>query len=162
MWIDPPSVQPISPFWIGVLCVAMAFYAVSLVAVLGIFAPLKDAVSRLWNKDLVRIPSVALLLWVGSLYVFGSTKPDVPPVVVEKGIRLTKCVQTSRMIDFEWIPEDDRIPAGATYLVQEWRDGKWLTVAETTDQKYSLAGFTIDATRQYRIVSDVTEAVNEE
>ena len=150
-------VQPISPFWIGVLCVAMAFYAVSLVAVLGLFEPLKDAVSRLWNRDLVKIPSIALLLWVGSLYVFGSTKPDVPPVVVQKGIKLTKCVQTSRLIDFEWETEDDRIGEDAVYLIQEYIDGKWRTVKEATEKKYRLEGYTIDRTRKYRIATSITE-----
>jgi hypothetical protein len=71
-------------------------------------------------------------------------------------------VQTSRRIEFEWKSEDDRIPPGATYYVQEWLDGKWVTVAATTDTKYSLVGFTIDVTRRYRIVTDVTEGVGDE
>ena len=161
-WACDMYVQPISPFWIGVLCVAMAFYAVSLVAVLGLFEPIKDAVSRLWNRDLVKIPSVALLLWVGSLYVFGSTKPDVPPVVVQKGIKLTKWTQTSRLIEFEWESEDDRIGEDAVYLIQEYLDGKWQTVKEVKGKKaerniYRLEGFTIDRTRKYRIATSITE-----
>lgn len=160
MWIDPPCVQPIAPFWIGVLCFAVGFFVLSAMAVMGIFEPIVEALKSLVRR--LKVSHLVLAPGVAALVAFGSTKPPVPPVIVEKGIKLTKCEQTSRKIDFEWISEDDRIEPGAKYLVQELVDGKWLTVAETTDQKYSLSGFTIDATRQYRIVSDVTEAVNEE
>ena len=159
MWIDPPCVQPIAPGLIAAGAVAIGSLVVSGLALVGVLDPLLDAVRRMAKSfrwyHLIFAPGVA------SLVVFGSNKPK-PPVVVEKGIKLTKCVQTSRMIDFEWAPEDDRIQAGATYLVQEWIGGKWKTVAATTDAKYSLVGFTIDVTRRYRIVTDVTEAVDEE
>ena len=160
MWIDPPCVRPIPPHLIAALFFGVGLLIVSALAVIGVFEPLVDAVKRLARNFRMRHLLIAPGLL--ALCVYGSTKPTPPPVVVEKGIRLTKCVQTSRMIDFEWIPEDDRIPAGATYLVQEWRDGKWETVAETKDMKYQLLGFTIDVTRRYRIVVDVTETVDEE
>lgn len=159
MWIDPPCVQPVAPFWIGVLCFAVGLLAVSGLVAAGAFSSIIDAlmgaVRRIKVRHAVFLPAVA------SLLVFGSTKPEPPPVVVEKGIRLSKCVQTSRRIEFEWIAEDSRIPSGATYYVQEWLGGKWVTVAETMDSRYVLVGFTIDATRRYRIVTDVTEAADE-
>ena len=160
MWIEPPCVRPIPPHLIAALFFGVGLLIVSVLAVMGVFEPLVDVVKRLARNFRMR----HLLITPGllALCVYGSTKPDVPPVVVEKGIKLTKCVQTSRMIDFEWIPEDGRIPAGATYLVQEWLNGKWVTVAETKDLKYQLSGFTIDVTRRYRIVVDVTEAIDEE
>lgn len=160
MWIDPPCVRPIPPHLIAALFFGVGLLIVSALAVIGVFEPLVDAVKHLARNFRMRYLLIAPGLL--ALCVYGSTKPTPPPVVVEKGIRLTKCVQTSRMIDFEWIPEDDRIPAGATYLVQEWRDGKWETVAESKDLKYRLSGFTIDVTRRYRIVVDVTEAIDEE
>ena len=160
MWINPPCVQPIAPFWIGVLCFALGFFIVSALAAMGIFEPIVDALKCLVRR--VKVSHLVLAPGVAALVTFGSTKPVAPPVIVEKGIKLTKCVQTSRKIDFEWVSEDDRIAPGAKYYVQELVEGKWLTVAETTDQKYLLEGFLIDRTRRYRIVSDVTEAANEE
>ena len=160
MWIEPPCVRPIPPHLIAALFFGVGLLIVSALAVMRVFEPLVDVVKRLARNFRMRHLLIAPGLL--ALCVYGSTKPDVPPVVVEKGIKLTKCVQTSRMIDFEWIPEDDRIPAGATYLVQEWLNGKWVTVAKTKDLKYQLSGFTIDVTRRYRIVVDVTEAVDEE
>jgi hypothetical protein len=127
---------------------------------MGVLDSLISALRRLAKG--FRLHHAIFVPGVLSLVVFGSTKPQPPPVVVEKGIRLTKCIQTSRKIYFEWKSEDDRIPPGATYYVQEWLDGKWVTVAATTDAKYSLVGFTIDATRRYRIVTDVTEGVGDE
>ena len=99
---------------------------------------------------------------MGSLYVFGSTKPDTPPVVVQKGIRLTRWTQTSRLIEFEGESEDDRIGEDAVYLIQEYLDGKWQTVKEVKGKKaerniYRLEGFTIDRTRKYRIATSITE-----
>ena len=160
MWINPPYVQPIAPHLIAALFFAVGLLIVSAFAVIGVFEPLVDAVKRLARNFRMRHLLIAPGLL--ALCVYGSTKPTPPPVVVEKGIKLVKCVQTSRRIDFEWIPEDDRIPAGATYLVQEWLNRKWVTVAKTKDLKYQLSGFTIDVTRRYRIVVDVTEAVDEE
>ena len=160
MWIEPPCVQPIAPVWIAAGAVSVCMLVLSGLALIGVMDPLADALKRLVRG--FRWYHAILVPGVMSLVVSGSTKPTPPPVVVEKGIKLTKCVQTSRMIDFGWIPEDDRIPAGVTYLVQEWLDGKWVTVAETKDLKYQLSGFTIDVTRRYRIVVDVTEAVDEE
>ncbi len=160
MWIDPPSVQPIAPVWIAAGAVSVCMLVLSGLALVGVLDPLADALKRLVRG--FRWYHAVLVPGVFSLVVFGSTKPTPPPVVVEKGIRLTKCIQTSRKIYFEWKSEDDRIPPGATYYVQEWLDGKWVTVAATQDMRYELVGYTIDATRRYRIVTDVTEAVDEE
>ena len=160
MWIEPPCVRPIPPHLIAALLFAVGLLIVSALAVMGVFEPLVDVVKRLARNFRMRHLLIAPGLL--ALCVYGSTKPTPPPVVVEKGIKLTKCVQTSRRIDFEWKSEDDRILPGATYYVQEWLDGRWVTVAATTETKYSLVGFTIDVTRRYRIVTDVTEGVGDE
>lgn len=154
-WACDIYVKPISPFWIGVLCVAVGFSFLSILAVCGAFGPLLDVVKRIVKG--FRMRHLLLVPFAATLYVYGSTKPDVPPVVVQKGIKLTMCVQNSRQIRFEWIAEDDRIAEGAVYYVQEMVNGVWVTVAETTNTYYELIGFTIDRTRKYRITTDVTE-----
>ena len=160
MWIEPPCVRPIPPHLIAALFFGVGLLIVSALAVMRVFEPLVDVVKRLARN--FRMLHLLIAPGLLALCVYGSTKPTPPPVVVEKGIKLTKCVQTSRRIDFEWKSEDDRILPGATYYVQEWLDGRWVTVAATTETKYSLVGFTIDVTRRYRIVTDVTEGVGDE
>lgn len=154
-WTSNTAAQPISPFWIGVLFVAVLLSVFSFMAVFGAFDPLFEVVKRIVKG--FRTRHLLLVPLAVALYVYGSTKPDVPPVVVQKGIKLTMCVQNSRQIRFEWIAEDDRIAEGAVYYVQELVDGVWVTVAETTNTYYELVGLTIDHTRKYRIMTDVTE-----
>ncbi|MBE6397660.1 MAG: hypothetical protein E7046_11710 [Lentisphaerae bacterium] len=109
--------------------------------------------------DAKRSPLFTFFFLLGCFAVsrIAFTCPPAPPVVVQEGIKLTKCVQTSRLIDFEWETKDDRIGEEAVYLIQEYLDGKWQTVKEATEKKYRLEGFTIDRMRKYRIVTSVTE-----
>lgn len=154
-WTSNTAVQPISPFWIGVLCVVVVLSVFSFLAVFGAFDPLFEVVKRIVKG--FRTRHLLLVPFVGVLITWGSTKPTPPPVVVQKGIKLTECIQNSLQIHFEWAAEDDRIAEGATYYVQELVEGAWVNVAETTNTVYDLTGFTIDYTRKYRIMTDVTE-----
>lgn len=135
-------------------------YAVALIGVFCLFCVfgLGEMMSEA-AREMKRNPLFTFFFLLGCFAVsrIAFTCPGTPPVVVQDGIKLTKCVQTSRLIDFEWETEDDRIGEDAVYLIQEYIDGKWQTVKETTGKKYRLEGFTIDRMRKYRIVTSVTE-----
>lgn len=98
--------------------------------------------------------------------VYGSTKPDVPPVVEEKGIALTECAVSSQGLSVKWKAEDERIEAGRTVFIIEARErpmmlGKkvifrptnaaWYEICRTTDFEIAQPGVWTDKTREIRV-----------
>ena len=98
--------------------------------------------------------------------VYGSTKPNVPPVVEEKGITLTKCAVNSQGLTVEWEAEDERIVAGKTVFIIEARERpmmlgkkvvfqptntKWYEIGRTTDFEIAQPGVWTDKTREIRV-----------
>lgn len=99
-------------------------------------------------------------------FVHGSTKPDVPPPVVEeKGITITECAVNSQGLTVKWEAEDERI-AGRTVFIIEARElpitlgkkvvfqptnTKWYEIGRTTDFELSQPGVWTDKTREIRV-----------
>ncbi len=99
-----------------------------------------------------------------ALFVHGSTKPE--PIVTEEGIKLSKLAVTSKRATLEWSSTDERIPAGAVYMVQKSVDGgTWVTVYATTETNATFDCFTVDRDTRWRIAVDLgeieTEGANE-
>lgn len=92
--------------------------------------------------------------------VWGGTKPEPPPVVTEEGINLKTVVQSPHKVYFAWEAEDDRIPAGATFIIQNQIGGDWHKLGETTNHWFESESFTINRKNRFRIMTDITE--NEE
>ena len=108
--------------------------------------------------------------------VHGSTKPDVPPPVVEeKGIALTEQKVDAEGITIKWESDDPRIVAGKTVFIIEAREKpmmlgkkvvfqptntKWYEIGRTTDFEIAQPGVWTDKTREIR-VRTVIEGVAE-
>lgn len=108
--------------------------------------------------------------------VYGSTKPDVPPPVVEeKGITLTEQKVDAEGITIKWESDDPRVEPGRTVFIIEARErpmmvGKrivfrptntdWYEIGRTTDFELSQPGVWTDKTREIR-VRTVIEGVAE-
>jgi hypothetical protein len=97
---------------------------------------------------------------------YGSTKPDVPPVVEEKGIALTECAVNSQGLSVKWNTDDDRVIPGKTVFIIEARErpmmlGKrvifqptnaaWYEIGRTTDFEIAQPGVWTDKTREIRV-----------
>lgn len=94
-----------------------------------------------------------------ALFVHGSTKPS--PVVTEEGIKMTKCAVNSQTVSLEWSTTDERITAGAVYMVQKSVEGgDWATIYSTTETNATINCFSVDRDTRWRIAVDLGE-VNE-
>ena len=91
-----------------------------------------------------------------ALIVHGSTKPE--PIVTEEGIKLSKLIVDARRATLEWSSTDERITAGAVYMVQKSVDGgTWVTVYSTTSTNATFDCFTVDRDTRWRIAVDLGE-----
>lgn len=112
------------------------------------------------------IEAAVLAVFICKFISYGSTKPDVPPVVEEKGITLTECAVNSQGISVKWKAEDERIVAGKTIFIIEARErpmmlGKkivfqpsntrWYEIGRTTDFEIAQPGVWTDKTREIRV-----------
>ena len=100
-------------------------------------------------------------------FVHGSTKPDVPPPVVEeKGITLTEQTVDAQGLTVKWESDDPRVEPGKTVFIIEAREkpmmlGKrvvfqpsntqWYEIGRTTDFELSKPGVWTDKTREIRV-----------
>ena len=109
----------------------------------------------------------AFLAVIASRFIaYGSTKPDVPPVVEEKGIALTECAVSAQGLSVKWETDDDRVIPGKTVFIIEARErpmmlGKkvifrpknaaWYEIGRTTDFEIAQPGVWTDKTREIRV-----------
>ncbi len=109
------------------------------------------AKSRPIDFIIVAILFSAFILW-------GGTKPPTPPVITEEGINLTSFEVSADEVRFEWEAEDERL-ADAEYLIQSRRVGAsaWETIGRTKNKNFVWQKFTVDLSRDYRIIVDITE-----
>ena len=132
--------------------------AVMIACTLAAYARGRDLlrrVCRMVRRSPIDAAGVAIALYACVLW--GGSKPTPPPVVTDRGIVLTQCVQTPRRVYFEWRAEDSRIRPGDVYQVQEWvPDFGWHTIATTSANRYEHHKFTIERMRKYRIAVDIT------
>ena len=128
------------------------------ICTLLIFEPGRAFLRRLGNL-IRRDPLDAVIVFglTSVMVAFGGSKPEPPPIVVQKGIRLISVTQTPEQIAFSWAPDDRRIHPDSTYLIQEAQGGRWQTLASTTATNYVHRRFTIARDRRYRIAVDVSE-----
>ena len=98
--------------------------------------------------------------------VHGSTKPDVPPVVEEKGITFTEQTVNSRKLIVKWQSDDPRIEPGKTIFIIEARElpmrlgekvifwptnAAWYEIGRTTGLEIAQPGVWTDKTREIRV-----------
>lgn len=98
-----------------------------------------------------------------ALIVHGSTKPTpTPPIVTEEGIKLAKLIVDAKRATLEWSATDERIAAGAVYMVQKRvSGGDWATVHSTTGTNAVIDCFTVDRDTSWRIAVDLGEVESE-
>lgn len=109
----------------------------------------------------VRRPAdaAALAAFAAAMLAYGGSKPHT---VTERGIKLTKCEVDAAKAYLEWSSEDERITAGATYMVQKSPDGvEWQTVYSTSGTNATVYGFTVDRDVRWRIAVDLGEVDGE-
>ena len=119
----------------------------------------RSLIDRLLGRSLLdRLAGLALAapLCV-ALIVHGSTKPTPnPPIVTEEGIKLTKLAVDAKEAALEWSSTDERIAAGAVYMVQKRvSGGDWATVHSTTGTNAVIDCFTVDRDTSWRIAVDL-------
>lgn len=103
---------------------------------------------------------IMFAIWGIPFFIFGSTKPDTPPVVVTEGIRLTRVTATANDVTLEWESTDERC-TGKPFEIERLNPTSlaWEKIGEvpagTTNYVYHR--FTVDKTNRWRISCDVTE-----
>ena len=103
---------------------------------------------------------IAFAIWGVPFFIFGSTKPDTPPVVVTEGIRLTRVAATANDVTLEWETADSRC-AGKPFEIERQNPTSmaWEKICEVPagTTNYVYRRFTVDRTNRWRISCDVTE-----
>lgn len=94
----------------------------------------------------------------GAFLVWGGTKPPTPPVITEQGIKITAFSASANEVVFAWETEDERL-VGAEFLVQSRRVGSytWETIGRTSEKSFTWQKFSVDKSRDYRIIVDITD-----
>jgi hypothetical protein len=106
-----------------------------------------------------------LLLLAAAMTYSAGTKPDVPPVVVEEGIKITSLDvgESAGGLKIEWETKDERIVVGEDEFVVRCRDRQipsrtgwsaWREVGRTKATEFSAGGFWKSRDIQLRIEVD--------
>ena len=96
-----------------------------------------------------RARSVFLIGSAWLLTAYAGTKP--PPVILEEGIELTKCIQYSDRVFFAWEVKNGTVQPGAEFEVQEFTGDRWYTIGRTKEMSYTHFQFTVEKNRYFRI-----------
>lgn len=123
------------------------------------------------------IEAAFVLAFIGVAIAYGSTKPPVPPPVIEeKGITITNCDVDSEGVRVKWKSDDERIEAGQTLFIIEARErpmmlgktvvfqptnSRWYEIGRTTDFEIAHSGVWTDKSREIRVRTVLIATVEE-
>lgn len=109
--------------------------------------------------------SVPVLAFAAVMILYGGTKPDTPPVILEQGIKLTQ-FDVDDGLSVTWETTDDRIEVGTDEFIIRVSDRQipartgwsaWRELGRTTNTSFSAGGFWRNRDVRLRIEADTGE-----